>query len=58
MSQSATQLRDLSREVSQALELALVALAPPPMIESTASAAALLDALKELPLDERKRLHS
>ena len=51
MKPSVMELRHLHREVATALELALVALAPPPIIESLACAAGLLTALCELPLD-------
>jgi hypothetical protein len=51
MSLSAMQLRHVHRDVSNALELALVALAPNSMIEALASTAGLLGALQELPLD-------
>jgi hypothetical protein len=44
-------LRHLHREVSTALELALVALAPSTIVESLANAAGLLGALVELPLE-------
>ena len=45
------QLRHLAREVSTALELALVRMAPSPLIENLASVAGLLTALEALPLD-------
>src|SRR5262249_50066764 len=51
MRASAMQLRHLHRDVSNALELALVALAPNSMIEALAAAAGLLNALQELPLE-------
>ncbi len=44
-------LRHLAREVSTALELALVRMAPNPLIEQLASVAGLVTALQELPLD-------
>jgi hypothetical protein len=44
-------LRHLARETSTALELALVRMAPNPLIEKLASVAGLLTALRELPLD-------
>ena len=44
-------LRHLAREVSTAVELALVRLAPNPLIEELAAVAGLLGALQELPLD-------
>jgi hypothetical protein len=43
--------RHLRREVRTALELAIVALAPPKLIEQLAMAAGLLEALEELPSD-------
>lgn len=45
------ELRHLGREVKTALELAIVALAPAGVVDGLASAAGLLDALVELPLD-------
>jgi hypothetical protein len=45
------QLRHLGRETSTALELALVRMAPNPLIESLSSVAGLLTALEALPLD-------
>jgi hypothetical protein len=45
------ELRHLEREVKTALELAVVALCPDPMLECLAGAAGLLTALAELPLD-------
>ncbi len=45
------ELRHLGREVKTALELAIVALAPSSIVEGLASAAGLLDAVVELPLD-------
>jgi hypothetical protein len=39
------------REVRTALELALVALAPPKLVDQLASAAGLLEALEDLPGD-------
>jgi hypothetical protein len=47
------QLVHLSREIKTALELALAALSPTPMIEELALAAGLLDAFSELAVDER-----
>jgi hypothetical protein len=44
-------LRHLAREVSTAVELALVRLAPNPLVEELAAVAGLLGALQELPLD-------
>src|SRR5207237_460020 len=44
-------LRHLARELSTALELALVRMAPNPLIEELASASGLVTALQELPLD-------
>ena len=44
-------VRHLAREVSTALELAMVGMAPNAMIERLGSAAGLLMALTELPLD-------
>lgn len=44
-------LRHLRREVRTALELAVVALAPTPLIERLAVVAGLLEALTELPVD-------
>lgn len=43
----------LRREVRTALELAIVALAPPKIVDHLASAAGLLEALEELPADTR-----
>jgi hypothetical protein len=43
----------LRREVRTALELAIVALAPPKVVDRLASAAGLLEALEELPADTR-----
>jgi hypothetical protein len=51
MQQTAMRLRHLARDVSTALELALVRMAPNPLIEQLASAAGLITALQELPLD-------
>ena len=51
MQATAMSLRHLAREVSTALELSLVRMAPNPLIEQLASAAGLLTALEELPLD-------
>jgi hypothetical protein len=51
MSRPSMKLRHLQREVATALELALVALAPGPVVEALASSAGLLGALVELPLD-------
>jgi hypothetical protein len=48
---STMQLRHLAREVSSAMELALVRMAPNPLIEELAAVAGLLGALQELPLD-------
>jgi len=45
------ELRHLAREVKTGLELAIVALAPSNIVEGLASAAGLLDAVVELPLD-------
>jgi len=45
------QLRHLGRELSTALELALVGRAPAPLVEQLASATGLVVALAELPLD-------
>jgi hypothetical protein len=44
-------LRHLRREAATALELALVALAPQPLLDGLAIAAGTLNALAELPLD-------
>jgi hypothetical protein len=44
-------LRHLRREVRTALELAVVALAPPKVIDRLAASAGLLEALTELPTD-------
>lgn len=41
----------LRREIRMALELAVVALAPTPLVDRLASAAGLLEALDELPAD-------
>ena len=49
--QSTMQLRHLAREISSAVELALVRMAPNPLIEELAAVAGLLGALQELPLD-------
>lgn len=43
----------LRRDVRTALELAIVALAPPRVVDQLASAAGLLEALEELPADTR-----
>ena len=43
--------RHLRREVRTALELAIVALAPPRLVDQLAIAAGLLEALDELPSD-------
>ncbi len=43
--------RHLRREVRTALELAIVALAPPKLVEELAIAAGLLEALEDLPGD-------
>lgn len=43
--------RHVRREVRTALELAIVALAPPPLVDRLATAAGLLEALDELPSD-------
>jgi len=51
MNPTMMKLRHVQREVATALELALVALAPGPLIESLACTAGLLDALGELPID-------
>lgn len=51
MQTTAMNLRHLAREVSTALELSLVRMAPNPLIEQLSSAAGLLTALEELPLD-------
>jgi hypothetical protein len=51
MQPTAMRLRHLAREVSTALELALVRMAPNPLIEQLASVTGLLTALQELPLD-------
>ena len=51
MQPTAMRLRHLTREVSTALELSLVRMAPNPLIEQLASAAGLIAALQELPLD-------
>ena len=51
MAATTMNLRHLAREVSTALELALVRLAPNALIEQLASVAGLLSALQELPLD-------
>jgi hypothetical protein len=51
MQPTTMRLRHLAREVSTALELALVRMAPNPLIEQLASTAGLLTALEELPLD-------
>jgi len=44
-------LRHLARELSNALELALVGRAPDPLVEKLAAATGLVVALGELPLD-------
>lgn len=51
MQPTAMRLRHLAREVATALELALVRMAPNPLIEQLASVTGLLTALQELPLD-------
>ena len=51
MAPTTMDLRHLAREVSTALELALVRPAPNTLIEQLASVAGLLTALQELPLD-------
>jgi hypothetical protein len=51
MAPTTMSLRHLARETSTALELALVRMAPNALIEKLASAAGLLAALQELPLD-------
>jgi hypothetical protein len=51
MKSLAMTLRHQAREVATALELALAALAPNSIIEPLASAAGLLTALQELPLE-------
>lgn len=43
--------RQLRREVRTALELAIAALAPPPVIDGLAAASGLLEALEDLPPD-------
>ena len=49
--ESTMRLRHLTREVSTAVELALMRLAPNPLIEELAAIAGLLGALQELPPD-------
>ena len=51
MTPSAMTLRHLQRDAATALELALVALAPSSIIEGLATAAGLIQALTDLPLD-------
>ena len=51
MTPTVMDLRHVQRQVATALELALVAFAPRPLVESLATAAGLLGALRELPLD-------
>jgi hypothetical protein len=45
------EVRHLRRDVKTALELAIVALAPGELIDRLASAAGLLEAVSELPID-------
>ena len=50
-STAASERTHIRREVRTALELAIVALAPPKVVEQLATAAGLLEALEELPAD-------
>lgn len=49
--ESKMELSHLRREVSTALELAIVGLAPSELISGLAEASGMLDALSELPID-------
>jgi hypothetical protein len=48
---SQLELSHVRREVKTALELAIVALAPPDLLDELGAIAGLLDAINELPLD-------